>query len=563
MATILHVTGGTDENGANITMVPYMPAMLQKYFTTNTTWKEQDNHEWWYSDIIYPVYWRHLVGSQTIENLTTILNSSTLRTDMEQGKMPPSFEAYDYNAYVQEVTTKYTTVAAYNDYITEMQQLYETFYLEKQCAAQTVSVVPEQYASYYTLEEYNNLIITQQQQEMQEYHDFVKVANQHPHLGQFLFDFEFFVNSGLLTATQHNTLLGIFNKTMRNNNIWLKIYTQQYYTSLWELNKQIVDIKSLLEQANAWYNAIYEKWEASAQDSTINMREIVAKYEAEARVHLTQAENLINSSSLQNLLHSLYGQMDKHEIPEFKSLLEEMNAYKTIRDEALIKSQALHVRMGQISTSNQNSPEYIQLQSEYQYYRSRYITALSLCGEGEDGLWTIANNKRVPSLYKTLSTKLIDAYTKATINGTHYYIQYYQNENDKLWKELYTTYESYIYEQSYENADELDSVSLYNQAVAYYEDYNKPSANYSAEVLDLGALEPIALPRLKVGYRIRVYNDYLNLNDGALNNIQFTNNELIITSISYYLRKCQQVSIGVEQVTQYQSILQKLIKIIQ
>ena len=563
MATILHVTGGTDEHDANITMVPYMPVMLQKHFTTNTAWQTQDHHEWWYSDIIYPVYWRHLTGNQTINQLESILNNSTLRTDIEQGKMPASFEYFDYDAYVQEVKTKYTTVETYNQYISEMQQLYEAFYLEKVYTAQTVSAVPEEYAAYYTLEKYNNAIIVQQQQEMQEYQNFVKVANKHPHLGQFLFDFGFFVKSGLLTADQHSILLNKFNKEMRNNNIWLKIYTQQYYTSLWELNQHLIDIKSLLEQANAWYSAIYEKWEQSMQDSTINMREIIAKYEAEAKVHLTQAENLINSSSLQNLLHALYGRLEQNEIPEFKTLLEEMNTYKTIRDEALIKSQALHVRMGQISASNQDSPEYIQLQSEYQYYRSKYVTALSLCGEGEDGLWTISTNKRVPSLYQWLSTKLINAYTAATIKGIHHYIQFYQNKNDKLWKEIYTTYDSYIYEQSYENTDELDSVSLYNQAVAYYEDYNKPSANYTAEVLDLGALEPIALPRLKVGYRIRVYNDYLNLNDDDENNIQFTNNELIITNISYDLRKCQKVSIGVEQVTQYQSILQKLIKTIQ
>lgn len=76
--------------------------------------------------------------------------------------------------------------------------------------------------------------------------------------------------------------------------------------------------------------------------------------------------------------------------------------------------------------------------------------------------------------------------------------------DDTLWAELLNKYGNYFYENSYENADELDSVSLYNQAVSYFYDINKPTANYNLQVLDLSALDLVGMPDLDVGNTIQV-----------------------------------------------------------
>jgi alpha-N-acetylglucosamine transferase len=120
----------------------------------------------------------------------------------------------------------------------------------------------------------------------------------------------------------------------------------------------------------------------------------------------------------------------------------------------------------------------------------------------------------------------------------------------------------------------MNSVSLYNQAISYYEEYHHPKSDYSIEVIHLEELEQIAEPNLKVNSRIRIYNEELELAEGEyypgkntgnasqekLNNISFTNNEVVITSLEYELRKSAALSISVQRLVQYQSILQKLIK---
>lgn len=80
---------------------------------------------------------------------------------------------------------------------------------------------------------------------------------------------------------------------------------------------------------------------------------------------------------------------------------------------------------------------------------------------------------------------------------------------------MYMRYGDFIYESTYENTDELDSVGLYNQTVANFALYNKPSASYSLTTIDLNCLEQISVPNVTVGSRIKVYNDMLNLGDGS------------------------------------------------
>lgn len=128
--------------------------------------------------------------------------------------------------------------------------------------------------------------------------------------------------------------------------------------------------------------------------------------------------------------------------------------------------------------------------------------------------------------------------------------------DDTLWTELLNKYGNYFYENSYENADELDSVSLYNQAVSYFYDINKPTANYNLQVLDLSALDLVGMPDLDVGNTIQVCDKRLH----SSADYTLINDNLIITGLKFDLRKPSSVSVDVEHYVPYQRILSKLIK---
>ena len=57
-------------------------------------------------------------------------------------------------------------------------------------------------------------------------------------------------------------------------------------------------------------------------------------------------------------------------------------------------------------------------------------------------------------------------------------------------------------------------------------------------------------------------HELLNLSEaeGSLNNLSYTNNELIVESVNYDLRDQTNISVTVQQIHSYKSILQKLIQ---
>ena len=62
-------------------------------------------------------------------------------------------------------------------------------------------------------------------QEVEELKNFSTIADKVPHLSQYLVDFSYFTNCGLLTADEKAQIDNIFNVKMRKNNIDYKYYT--------------------------------------------------------------------------------------------------------------------------------------------------------------------------------------------------------------------------------------------------------------------------------------------------------------------------------------------------
>lgn len=175
------------------------------------------------------------------------------------------------------------------------------------------------------------------------------------------------------------------------------------------------------------------------------------------------------------------------------------------------------------------------------------------------------NEKRtisVPGKYSLILGLIINKFSKQrtdNIRGLYDIIADYEGQNDWQSRTLYMLYSDYIYEQTYENADELDSVGLYNQTVNNFALYNKPTASYNLTTIDLNCLEQISIPDLAVGSKIKIYNEMLNLDDGEVNELNFTDNTLVVTEISRKLRSSDDVQLTVEKSNKIDTLIEKLL----
>jgi hypothetical protein len=307
-------------------------------------------------------------------------------------------------------------------------------------------------------------------------------------------------------------------------------------------------------------------------------------------------------------------------VPELSKIEDKIYNYIAIRDQS--KYEYLNCQIQYIkkynnfydinnnketndSIDSNYDPDQIELEADIAYYYNRFYMALQMCGVATsvanyiqtdiyrfycidkeylniqqtdggkyyiDELHKINSDNVATSSYSWIVDNLYNKYDKNIPDnnyGLNGKMQQLEQKNKALWDKLYIEYADFIYEASYENTDELNCVSLYNQATSYFENYHHPKSNYSIEIINLEDLEEIGVPNLRINSRIRVYNKDLGLEEGEtyngdedtrLNNVSYTNNELLITSLNYTLRQSAVVSITVEQVFQHQTILQKLIK---
>lgn len=445
-------------------------------------------------------------------------------------------------------------------------------------------------------------------EEVQEINDFCTIANEVPHIGQFLLNLEYFSLSKLLTTENYNILVDLFNISMRNNNMWLKIYTPIKYQLEW----------AIMQKLNSMYN---EASEYQAECQYIQQRVTAALTEENSTDQQVQAdamdsqttyaelfknipsieEKIVNSCTTETYglfrnMTMLYGiqrdnnnspslwyidtttNEEKSNIPEIQSYLESRKYYK--ERTATAENQLKNVKT-QIETylaqpnADLNDPVYITL-SQKRAGLEKNITDYKTLGDGWYIYFELPDDEGnyppntqtyfVTGLYDFLLELMQEQYIKAVqggfldnITNINTIIDYYEAQNDTLWQQIYNDYGDCIYETKYENTDELNSVSLYNQGILAFAKQKFPVPSYSVTGLDIGQLEPIGIPRLSIGSKIRVYNKYLNLNDGEVDNLSFQNNELIVTQITYDLRNAAKVTISVEKVQTYENIIEKLL----
>lgn len=432
---------------------------------------------------------------------------------------------------------------------------------------------------------------TAYKKERQEVQEFCTIADKVPSLGQFLYNFDFFLQNGLMSQQQYNEVKNIFDVQMKNINIELKPLLNNYYISTWEIQKLLIDVESKLEQINSIYYSIIN----DGKDSKFT--------EDDIKPILENIENVLNTQ-FKNNYYNIYGNHQKLQsnqwVPELQNIVDQIKTYITIREEAQyyynLYQQQYETKYGEkfdaINTAEVTNEDYdrAQLQGDILYYKKRYYLALQMCGIAIDfDDFYNKGNSKYPLSNEFLDNPNIDAVmvnsyygiyfnelTKIITNdnggyGIYSLVNELEQQIQSLWSILYTNYSQFIYEATYENSDELNSVSLYNQAITYFENYHHPKSTYSVEIINLDDLEQIGTPNLKINSRIRIYNEDLGLKEGItydggagteLNNISYTTNELLITGLDYELRKSSVASITVERIIQHQNILQKLIKAI-
>jgi hypothetical protein len=141
--------------------------------------------------------------------------------------------------------------------------------------------------------------------------------------------------------------------------------------------------------------------------------------------------------------------------------------------------------------------------------------------------------------------------------------QYYQAQEDnrRIWSEIYKKYGHLIYEQSYTNEDATTPEDLLKVAQYAFKDYTQVESNYNISVIDLNTLKGYKSQELKIGDGIEIEADelYSDRNSDIYRSlIQY----LYITDINYDLRRDDNIQLTVNSIKYQDKVIGQLIKLI-
>lgn len=411
------------------------------------------------------------------------------------------------------------------------------------------------YLSSYVLDE--DTAHKEYELERQEVDTFFTLIERIPYCGQFLIDLDFFRNNGFMSETQRNN----FNTLMRNMTRWNILSRNLTQT---KLNLEFT-IRSLLQELQGYgdqYAATMQQYWGEIENET---EEQASKRREALLPRFAEIERNASSvpQKLFEALRRLNGTTSNiKNYPEVKEIQQKIDNAETQYHKLSAKLNNLR-RL--LSTTYSTGLETTMQQAEIEDLESRIevwntmrdkpfqdITVEGITYSGH-GAYSFVYNKIINAPkpvnnYNSFGPPIAEAYRQC------------QQNLEALESQLYIYFGDYIVESVYSNEDELDPVSLYNQAIQYFEDINKPKATYGIQVLSTSQLEKIFLPIERIGSKIRIYNEELQLADGSTDPFSQRNNELMITSISYDLRDPEIKEFGVEKITMYDSIIQKLIQ---
>ena len=391
---------------------------------------------------------------------------------------------------------------------------------------------------------------------------FISIAIRVPHLGQFFYDFSYFEKTNQISTENKNEIMTAFNSSMLKYNLYLRIYEPQYYNLKWEIM--------------SWEN----KFQTAAEEYVVLQQQLLQS------TNKTISDNIANDFN--NLEDTLVSYIKENDYAYFRNLASlgydyyeyskkrlenKEKTYIKLYNEKEKELSKLKTKRNKIKTiENVFNYEAVQLDEQIAYIEQLLDTYKTLAGSN----WKDENGDRIIPLYeymrniltKNVPTGILPIKLPNPDDNTKSFsleelINYCNNRVKTIWNNLYFNYSQYFIEGKYENSDELDSVSLFNQAVIYHDNLNRPEISYNIAVLDIAALEQIDIPRVKVGAKIKVYNEMLNYADEEENLLDYRDNSLIITGITTTLRTPGSVSLTVSRQQWYKDIVEKLLKTVQ
>ena len=308
--------------------------------------------------------------------------------------------------------------------------------------------------------------------------EFFIIANKCPYLGQSIIDLSCF--NHLMTISERTAYYRIINQ-LTVNNAKISDLTFEYFTDV----QNLYTVRNTLENLLSIYESACNLYDEKQNNNVSDIEKSIA-----------DISDYLKSSIYFDICKEL-GMSSKLELEKYTQYFENKKA----QDENLLNY-------------------YLNLLAEASYSLVDYpsVASVALTNSYQEKIKILQNRihgKYIPSIgedYKApgmwdLIISLIDSYQKEPLtDGVAYQYETLLENSKEINKDFHSSLGKYIYEQQYDNPDEIDSYSLFNQSMAYFSDLNRPQAEFSAEVLDIMSLENINHPKLSVGNYISVYN---------------------------------------------------------
>lgn len=573
LVTMLHILGGENEYGEVVTMMPAIPSAIERYLIEY--FNIFSNGSIYYDNL----KWNSTFEGKTIKELIeehNFFNSinkeiQKAEVDDEQGY----YSTYKYKCkYYDEQYPEIELDSLY--YYEEDSENNNLKKLEEDQYITKIAIVNNGVEKYVLYKDKNlgvPVISDERQNELEEIDNFCKIADQNPHLSQFITDFSFFIKNKMMTSSEYDEINKILNDDIRVYNLVGKILIPKIYEAQYQIaaieaeaktyaemyGSNVIEYIERLNEDMAKATDLQQEYENRVLEQLNNIRSTLSKNNF---VYFKYLYNIYTKEEIEKHFDEIYTEQKEYYIEKMKLLQDKLSSLQTQLDESQSDPNALDWNINYLKT---------QIDAiESQLKTIRTLTGWNWKNPASD---EIIYNESIYDILKNISLELLNNY----INNSNIINYKKLNDyNDTLSKQiistLYKKYGSYIYEASYENTDELDSVSLYNQGLIYFEEQKYPTADYNISVLDMSRLELVSIPNLQIGTKIKVYNPFLNLSDGEwdpntqsikedsdLCDIQFKNNDLIVTGLTYSLRNSSVIEVSVEQVNNYQKTLEKLL----
>lgn len=515
--TWLHVHGGEDANGMTVTMIPALPSPVRQYIqeaigTTDIdtllsnidTWTKQEKEVTLYNIYKYigdiDKEGNFSIDENKIDTFTSLFCDYTY-TPITKIAFATNGKDYEYTSATADLNLFGTTGSTpyvefilddvdddavddynkpYNIRIDDITSLNSKSPIITIPSSKTnISQQPIQVTITRDISNFTNEF---QKKLKADLIQFYQITKEVPYLGQYLIEFTPFKHSMTIDDwTELND--NLLNKKLFRYNLLLQYYSEQYYSAL----IQIIESRNYLEKTlgDLYLGACEVYRKATGEDAKAKALEDIKKYKQEIQNYITQPEY---KTILQKMGKSYALEINENGTQYWKNLIYKQSEY--IQQYRAQQASSPRIEEGRINTGT----------SAYTYYENLIQRASDLISYNN-----IIDSADVEVI--GLYPFILQCLSVVIGNGIAQQYEDVQTAiSNNVFKVLYSKYGQYLYENTYENAEELDSVSLYNQAITYFADLNRIQSSHSLTVLDIGSLDAIAVPRLSVGSVISVYN---------------------------------------------------------